>query len=262
MNSECQVSTPTAREIQVLLASVAAVPALEYTHVLRFDSDRIVQALEQLQARGGTGKPSAISPVDHAVRGVESNRSRPLKIRTLASRFEQPSHEILLRKTHVAATNPSSSWYWRHVRVRHSTQRATIVIEQLCTMFSNNRELIAKLIGAPNAEAVRNAISPAAHYIPISEAVGVSAIRAASKIKHQLNELLIISADYSGTLVALELGQGAGDGTQIYQKHGWVVSVENDDDHLAVASGRIHHLNIPTKTLADPASNPLNSITT
>jgi hypothetical protein len=153
------------------------------------------------------------------------------------------------------------TWYGRHIKDVLSKDRMKAAVEQIRNLFGGTAddEILAFIIGAPSARAVRELLAEPQSPPAPTETAGISESRPASLLKHVLNEILIDAAGYDPQLVGLEIGQGVGDGSLRYRRHGLLIALERDARYRRVAAGRVPHLEIPfhqAGTDGDPLAYP------
>jgi hypothetical protein len=241
------VGTATIEEV---LASAFGVHGLEAQEVHRYDSRRIRSAL----SAGRSSKADVRTEVSAALR--RDTRQSILALatdlcvmpRVVVTAMRQLGIET--GATDSEMVRGENSWFLRHMGDQRTGDRMRVALGKVVDLLGGDEELVAFVVGAPSVRAVRDLIQGPKAAPALSETPGISAVKAASVLKHEINDSIIHASGLSGRLVALEVGQGIGDGSLRYRRHGVVVSVERDVDCRRVASGRVPHLDIRHRSQA------------
>lgn len=213
--------------VRDLLVSVSDRPLQERSDLERYDLRRISSALGEVVPAG-----------DGSVSSSRPGRRRHTTLNLLRIAHEAAPKAPQGYRDCVA----QPSWFCRHVHDETKKTRMKAIIECLRTLAAGDEESVAALVGAPSIRAIDQLFLEPAEPTPLLETAGLSGAQPASVLKHQLNSLVIQAAGVHHSLLALEVGQGYGDGTLGYRRHGLVVSIEKDDQCFRVASTRVPHL--------------------
>jgi hypothetical protein len=183
----------TVVKIKEILATVSDTPALEMVDIEHYDAPRIRVALSQEVSVGAN--------IQQALRAELRKIARPSLV-ALATNLRAPYRRIeaVMKQLDPSwdgslPNHPdySQTWYGRHCKaIDHPRNRAREIVMHLQSTFDDDQ--VAFIIGAPSSRTVRELGSiTQTTQITLSESPGISAARAASAVKHMLNDLIICS---------------------------------------------------------------------